>query len=199
MDCCGTCSGRVAGRLAATGTIPPEVSRRAAETVRDATAAMRAWPSPGVASAIAYAAADLLTATAWAWEGRTGGPLSDAAEWFDRAAHDLRGRVPARRVSQAGHLREMARLIAVMGAVSRDQDTTAALHLIFTMAALAESLAELREAQDRLHQARAARHAAGQPSHLRATRRTGRTVYGGRGIRPPVPDSMSADRRGRQR
>jgi hypothetical protein len=54
-----------------------------------------------------------------------------------------------------------------MGAVSRDQDTTAALHLIFTLAAMAESLADLREAQHRLHQARAARHAAGQ---LRAYR-----------------------------
>jgi hypothetical protein len=85
-----------------------------------------------------------------------------AVNRFDRAAHDLRGWVPARQVSQAGHLRAMARLIAVMGAVSRDQDTTAALHLIYTLTALAESLADLREAQDRLHQARAARYAAGQ-------------------------------------
>jgi hypothetical protein len=138
------------------------VARRAAETVRDAHAAMRAASSPGVASAIAYAAADLLTATAHAWEGRAGGPLSDAAKWFDRAAYDLHGRVPARRVSQAGHLRTMTRLIAVMGTVSRDRDTLAALHLVFTSAALAESLADLREAQERLHQARAARRAAGQ-------------------------------------
>jgi len=136
------------------------VSRRAAETVRDAAAAMSAAPSPGVASAIAHAAADLLSATARAWEGRDGGPLTDAAEWFDRAAHDRRGRVPARRVSHAGQLRAMARLIAVMGELSRDQDTTAALHLIYTLAALAESLADLREAQHRLHQVQAARTAA---------------------------------------
>jgi hypothetical protein len=192
--------GTNAAHLAATGMIPPQVSRRAAETVRDATAAMRAAPSPGLASAIAYAAADLLTATARAWEGRTGGPLTEAAEWFDRAAHDLRGRVPARRVSQAGHLRAMARLIAVWGVVSRDQDTTAALHLIFTVAALAESLADLREAQDRLHQARAARHAAGQLRHYwpPAAPAAPHTT----GTRPawqPITEPLSTDRRGRQR
>jgi hypothetical protein len=161
---------------------------------------MRAAPSAGVASAVAYAAADLLTATARAWEGRTGGPLTDAAEWFDRAAHDLHGRVPARRVSSAVHLRAMARLIAVIGAASRDQDTTAALHLIYTLAALAETLADLRQAQDRLHQARAARQAAGQlRDYLPPAGPTGPHMTGARGVRPPVPDPLSADRRGRQR
>jgi hypothetical protein len=159
---------------------------------------MRAASSPGVASAIAYAAADLLTATAW--EGRAGGPLSDAAEWFDRAAHDRRGRVPARRVSQAGQLRTMARLIAVIGEVSRDRDTLAALHLVYTLAALAESLADLREAQARLSQARAARHAAGQlRQYQRPAGTAGARTPGTRAARTPVPDPPSSDRRGRQR
>ncbi len=157
---------RHAARLAALGNVPPDVSRRAAEIVRDAHEAMRAATGPGgspaVASAIAYAAADLLTATAHAWEGPAGGPLTEAAEWFDRAAYELPARVPAQRVSQAGTLRAMARLIRVMGALSLDRDTMAALHLIYTLAALAETLADLREAQDRLHQAQAAHHAAGQ-------------------------------------
>ena len=193
-------TGGNAARLAATGTVPPDVARRAAETVRDAREAMRAASSPGVASAIGYAAADLLTATAHAWEGRAGGPLSDAAEWFDRAAHDLRGRVPARRVSQAGQLRTMARLIAVMGTVSRDRDTLAALHLIYTLAALAESLADLREAQERLHQARAARHAAGQlRRYQRPAGTAGARLPGARAARTPVPDPPSTERRGRQR
>jgi hypothetical protein len=195
----GTAGGNAA-RLAATGMLPPEVARRAAETVRDAHEAMRGASSPGVASAIAYAAADLLTATAHAWEGRAGGPLSDAADWFDRAAYDLRGRVPARRVSQAGHLRTMARLIAVLGTVSRDRDTLAALHLIYTLAALAESLADLREAQARLSQARAARHAAGQLRRYQPPAGTaGTRTPGMRAARPPVPDSPSTDRRGQQR
>jgi hypothetical protein len=184
-------------RLAAAGTLPPDVARRAAETVRAATAAMRAAPAPGVASAVAYAAADLLSATAHAWEGRTGGPLSDAAEWFDRAAHDLHGRVPARWVSQAGHLRAMARLIAVMGTVSRDRDTLAALHLIYTLAALAESLADLRQAQERLHQARAARHAAGQLRQYQAPAgRAGRprAVAGPAVHRPARPATLNPAR-----
>lgn len=189
-----------AARLAALGSVPPDVSGRAAGIVRDATEAMRATRSPAVAAAIADAAADLLTAIAAAWEGRAGGPLSEAAEWFDRAAHELRRRdIPARRVSQAGGLRAMARLIGLMGALSRDRDTLAALHLIYTLAALAESLADLREAQDRVHQARAARHAAAQ---LRAyhlpTGPPGPPTGGPAPVRPPVP-GPHRDRPGRYR
>ena len=93
----------------------------------------------------------------------------------------------------------MARLIAVMGTLSRDRDTVTALHLVFTLAAFAVTLADLREAQHRLSQARAARHAAGQ---LRTwTPPTGagpRPSPATRGTRPPMPDPV-ADRRGRQR
>jgi hypothetical protein len=152
-----------AARLAALAAFPPPgVYQRAAETARQAATQMSAASSPGVASAIAYAAADVLTATAQAWEGRRGGPLTDAADLFGRAVHDLRGRAPARRGSHAMDLRSMARLIAVMGAINRDEDTTAALHLIYTLAALSENLADLREAQHRLHQAQAARDVAKQ-------------------------------------
>lgn len=194
-----TTAGGHAARLAAAASFPPEVSRRAAEAVRDATSAMRAASRPA-ASAIAYAAADLLTATAHAWEGDTGGPLSDAAEWFDRAAHELRYRAPARRVSQAGHLRAMARLIAVMGALSRDQDTVAALHLTYVLAALAETLADLREAQHRLHQARAAQHAARQLRDFQPPAGAGGPATADvPGARPIAPDPRSTDRRGRHR
>jgi len=190
--------GRLA-RLAAIGSVPPDVAGRAARTVRDATAAMRDAASPAVAAAIASAAADLLTATARAWEGDAGGPISDAADWFDRAAHDQRP-IAARRVSQAGHLRAMARLVAVIGTLSRDRDTVAALHLVFTLAAFAESLADLREAQDRLHQAQAARHAAG---HLRDFRpptgaATARTPDA-RSAQPITPGQPAAERRGPHR
>jgi hypothetical protein len=152
-------SGGTARRVAATGTVPPGVSRWAADAVDAATAAMRDASGPAVAATIASAAADLLSATAQAWEGRAGGPLSDAADAFDRAAHD-RARVPAPRVSHAVHLRSMGRLIALLGRLTRDEDTMAALRLVYALAALAESLADLREAQRRLHQVRAARDAA---------------------------------------
>jgi hypothetical protein len=155
--------GGPAARLAAADAFPapPGVYQRAADTAAQAAAAMRAATTAGEASAIAGAAADVLSAAALAWEGR-GGPLSDAADVFDRAAHEPRRLVPARRVSQAMQLRAIARLISVMGALSRGEDTMAALYLVYTLAALAESLADLREAQDRLHQARDARAAAGQ-------------------------------------
>lgn len=163
-----------APRLVAAAFPPPDLYQRAADTVRQASTAMRAAPGPVTASAIASAAADLLTSTAQAWEGRRGGPLTDAAELFDRAARELRRRSPARRVSQAVELRSMARLVALMGVISGDRDTAAALHLIYTFAALAENLADLREAQQRLHQARDARAAAAQlriftapPRHVR--------------------------------
>jgi hypothetical protein len=53
----------------------------------------------------------------------------------------------------------MARLIAVMGRLTDDKDSAAALFLIYHMAALAEHLADLRETQQRLHQVRDARRA----------------------------------------
>jgi hypothetical protein len=130
---------------------------------------------PDTASAIAAAAADVLTATAQAWEGRRGGPLTDAAELFDRAAHELRARRLTRRVSHAIELRTIARLIALMGVISNDRDTAAALHLIYTLAALADNLADLRDAQRRLHQARVTRDAAARlrayvtPPQVRST------------------------------
>jgi hypothetical protein len=163
-------AGGPAARLAATGEIPPHAARNvagnAARMVRQATAAMGAAPSPAVASQVAEAAADLLTATAQVWEGDTGGPLTDATEWLDRAAHHLRDpreRGPSRRTSHAGHLRAMARLIALMGNFSRDQeDTITALHLIYALTALAEALADLSEARHRRHAGAAARRAAEQ-------------------------------------
>jgi hypothetical protein len=102
-----------AARLAAIGMPPPDLYQSAADAVRRAAAAMRA--DPATASAIAEAAADVLTATAQAWEGRRGGPLTDAAELFDRAARELRARRPTRRASHAIELRTIARLIAFDG------------------------------------------------------------------------------------
>jgi hypothetical protein len=56
----------------------------------------------------------------------------------------------------------MARLVAVMGRLTTDNDTTAALWLVYHLAALADHLADLRQTQQRLHQARDARHVAEQ-------------------------------------
>jgi hypothetical protein len=90
---------------------------------------------------------------------------------------------------EADTLLSDARLIGVMGTLSRDRDTVAALHLVLTLAALAESLADLREAQQRLHQARAARHAAGQLRDYRPPAGTpGAGTADAPAARPIVPD-----------
>jgi hypothetical protein len=149
-------------QLAGLGFPTTDAYRRAADTAQRAAEAIRATSDPRVAAAIASAAGDLLTAMARAREHSRGGPLTDAADLFDRAAHELRGQRPVRRVSHAMQLRSMARLIGLMGAISQDRGTTDLLHLVYTLAALAENLADLRESQQRLHQARAARTAAQQ-------------------------------------
>ncbi|WP_373320269.1 relaxase/mobilization nuclease domain-containing protein [Virgisporangium aurantiacum] len=149
-----------AAQIAAQGTIPVDLAERMASVVRDAVTAMRSTRDFAAAATIAGAAADLLFTAARAWEGRGGGPLTDAADHFDRAAYEARAHVPARPVPAAGGLGAMSRLIAVMGRLSRDRDTVMMLHLIRALAGLADALAELRQAQARLNQARVAREAA---------------------------------------
>jgi hypothetical protein len=121
---------------------------------------MRSTRDPAVVAAIVGAAADLLCTVARAWEGRGGGPLTDAADYFDRAAYEVRARVPARPVPAAGRLHALSRMIATIGAAFRNRDTVIMLDLIRVLAGLADALADLREAQSRLHQARCAREAA---------------------------------------
>jgi hypothetical protein len=113
-----------------------------------------------------------------------------------------RARTGAGRPASAKRYRRSAGTEAVhRGRGQCDRDTLAALHLVFTLAALAESLADLRDAQDRLHQARAARHAAGQlrdyrppavPADARATLCAGVPAAGAgpSGTRPARPATM---------
>jgi hypothetical protein len=142
--------------------VPAEVYAQAAWTLRDVAGRLRSLAdNPAAVAALAGAAADVLAATATAWEGGRGGPLTRAAELLDRAAHEPQRRHPGRRGSAAYGLRAMARLVTLMGEISGDQATAEAMRLVLELAALAETLAELREARQRLHQADAARAAAG--------------------------------------
>lgn len=136
---------------------PAGVYSRAEKVVRDAAAALRATRDPAQAAGIAQAAADLLTTAAHRWEGRRGGPLSQAAELFDRVVHDQRVHTAGRDV-HAARLRGMARLIALTAATGGDNRTAAVLFL--TMAGFIDAMADLRQAQQRLHQVHAARDAA---------------------------------------
>ncbi|MBP1782711.1 hypothetical protein J3R08_002561 [Micromonospora sp. HB375] len=131
-----------------------DVATAAADDIRDA-----ARTEPGRAQATAVAAADVLVSLAYAMEGDRRGPLHRAAEVFDRAARDLYGRV-RRPTGRCQEMRAMSRLVALMGRISGDDDAIAALALVMDLARLADTLEQLRTAQQRLHQAEAARAAA---------------------------------------
>jgi hypothetical protein len=135
--------------------------REAGATARAAADEMRrtARSDPGAAQAAAEAAADTLHAVAFAVEGRGGGPLTDSAEVFDRAARAGSGET-GRATSRSYQMRAMSRLVSLMGRISGKEDTLAALRLVLDLAALGDTLAQLRDAQQRWHQAQAARDAA---------------------------------------
>jgi hypothetical protein len=113
--------------------------------------------NPGAAADTAWAAADVLHAAAAALNSRT---LRQAADGYDRAARVPYGRIPAR--SPTGHsLRRAARLLGSVAAVANDP-AVRQVRLIARLADLTETVAELRDAQQRAAQASAARRAAEQ-------------------------------------
>jgi len=129
----------------------------AAQAAAHATAHIRtfATTSPAAAADAAWAASDTLHVAAALLGSR---PLRQAADFYERAAREPFGRIPA--PTPAGNqLRRAARLMATYARLSGDRTNTAAI-LILQLAALAEAVAELREAQHRAAQARAALTAA---------------------------------------
>jgi hypothetical protein len=56
----------------------------------------------------------------------------------------------------------MARFLLVNAVMARSDEIDAALRFYYTMAVLIDNLADLRDAQQRIHQAHAARDAAGR-------------------------------------
>jgi hypothetical protein len=134
----------------------------AAQAAATATAHIRAHAatSPAAAADAAQAASDTLHVAASLLASR---PLRQAADFYDRAAREPHGRIPA--PTPAGNqLRHAARLMANCARLSGDHASTAAI-LILQLAALAEALAELRQAQQRAAQAAVAR-AAAQRLHI---------------------------------
>jgi hypothetical protein len=131
---------------------------QAAATVHAAADEIRRVGS-NAPQALAQAAADTLTAVASTVEGRRGGPLTEAAERFDKAARAGYAKV-AKATSRSYQMRAMARLVRLMGHISGDEDTFALLALVLDLARLGDTLAGWRQAQDAWHQAEAAREAA---------------------------------------
>jgi hypothetical protein len=129
----------------------------AAEEVRRATSD-GSWDA---AAATVAAAADTAVATARVVEGRQGGRLTRAVGQLDRAAREPYGRVP-RVQSRAEGLRSMARLIAAVRRLRPGDEALQAAELISRMAAFTDTVALLRRAQRRAHQAAAARIASAE-------------------------------------
>jgi hypothetical protein len=155
-----------AGRSATTaghGLSPQDRSRLWRQASDDATRAAGdlrrlAVTDPAAGSDLAYATADVLSVTARLVEGRHGGPLTAAADAFDRAGRDLHGR-PTPHTPAGSGLRATARLLALAGRASHDE-TAQVLALVAELAALSDAVAQLRHAQGRAAQAAAARDAA---------------------------------------
>jgi hypothetical protein len=131
----------------------------AAKAADNATAHIRAFAAtrPWAAADAAQAAADTLHVAAALLGNR---PLREAADSYERAARQTYGRTPT--PTRAGNeLRRAARIMAAYAHASGDHTNDWAI-LILRIAALAEAVAELRDAQQRAAQARAALTAAQQ-------------------------------------
>jgi hypothetical protein len=133
----------------------------------DATAQIRtlARTNPAAAADAAWATSDTLHVAAAMLDSRI---LRQAADAYDRAARSPYGRIPP--PSPAGNrLRQAARLLSAFACLTGDR-SMAPIMLITRLAALAEAVAELRDAQQHAAQAAAARaaaerlHAAARPA-----------------------------------
>jgi hypothetical protein len=173
----------------------------AARVAAEAAAQIRA--DPAAAADAAWAASDTLHVAAAALGSSN---LRQAADAYDRAARAPYGRIPAP-IPAGNRLRQAARLIGAFAYLTGDR-TLAPVVLITRLAALAEAVAELREAQQRAAQAAAAERlcaaarpapAARQPAPPRArtAARLAATSFPGplRPPRPagPAPGQRSAD------
>jgi hypothetical protein len=157
----------------------------AAQQIRNLTAT-----DPAAAADAAWAAADALRAAAAALGSRV---LRQAADSYDRAARAPYGSIP--HPAQPGNnLRRAARLLSATTPIAGDP-ALAQMTLLGRFARLAESIADMREAQRHAAQAAAARRAAdqlraampgyGTPASSRRTRT--RTAAERSGLEFPFP------------
>ncbi|MFK3984502.1 hypothetical protein ACI2K4_29525 [Micromonospora sp. NPDC050397] len=149
--------------------------QQAGDAVANATNDLTRSPEP-LSAQSAHAVADLLTTTAAAFPEPRAQRLTDAAELLHRAIGGRHRARPPAPDARAIRLRSLARLVGLMGYLSNDRKSAAAVQLLYLLAGFADNLATLRQAQQRRAQAAAASTAA---AYLHATARDHR--------RPPVP------------
>ena len=147
----------------------PRLRERWGETLtpmRQAAGPEGAWTSVKAAvtrargpirdEALARSAGELLNVVATGSKDRE---LLEAVRRYDRAYREPGGR-RAQTGRQAADLRQAAVTLALIGRLTGDRDKPPLLALAVGLAALLEAVGGMREAQDRLHQASAARDAA---------------------------------------
>jgi len=152
-----------------------DVARRAASAGQAAVLRLTAEDATA-SSDIGSATGDLLMAAARMAEGRRGGPLTRAAEAYERAGREPWGR-PGRTSAPGTALRSAARLLARTGRLGRSHAGDFG-DLLSAAAGLVDAIAVLRAAQGRSVQAAAARDSAAvlhQAARAAAAQRPGRT------------------------
>jgi hypothetical protein len=132
-----------------------QATQAAAAHMTDATRT-----DPASAADAAWAAGDVLAAAGRVVEGRRGGPLTDAAGQYERAARELFGATPTPTPAGRG-LRHAGRLLSALK-VAKPSETAQLRCLLAELLALADAVARLRQSQQRASQAAAARRAAEQ-------------------------------------
>ena len=145
------------GRVPLTAEERNAVWEHTTRVAADAAAQIRnlAWTDPAAAADAARATSDTLHVAAAMLGSRI---LRQAADAYDRAARSPYGRIPP--PTPAGNqLRQAARLLSAFAYLTVDRSLTPIV-LITKLAALAEAVAELRDAQQHAAQAAAARAAA---------------------------------------
>jgi hypothetical protein len=145
------------GDRAALWSQATQAAASAAEQVRQHSSSAVTGDLAGAGDAAA-AAAEVLSAASRLIEGDDGGPLTRAARDYDRAAREVRGRLPEPTV--AGSLLRTAALQMARGTRSHKSEAAQVLMLVAQIGRLSQSVAALREAQGRSAQAAAARRAA---------------------------------------
>lgn len=167
---------------------PPDrrtVLDHAAEVADNAAAAIREGAENP--EGIAHATGEVLASLARGREGRYLGPLTVIGERYDRAARTPHRVLPSNIGPLGRDLRHVARRIAAAGALSgRGNERFATLAVLLAVAGLISEIAGWQQARGRVHQAAAARHAAG---NLREAAQAGEA---GRRSRPlPAQPSTS--------
>lgn len=134
---------------------------QATTAASEAAEAVRAHHTgdPAAAGDAAAAAAEVLAAAGRLIEGSAGGPLTEAARDYDRAARERYGRLPDATATRS-LLRAAAFQLAHAGRRPGRSEAAHIALLITQVTRLALAVSRLREAQGRPAQAGAARHAA---------------------------------------